>query len=204
MEETNKPRILFVGKDRELRQAFEEEAQAARGGSFDFANADPRDVSIGSLPSATIHVARPRAGAGDCIVLVDDEAAVCLDLAHALEEEFGRAYDIETATDASRGLAILGELEAGGRKVALLSTCYNMPGMNGPEFLERATKGRPGMATILVSGGCEATEVLSLFSRAILDAQLSKPFDAGVLRFVAGFLLAPPNLPGQAEAGLGH
>jgi CheY-like chemotaxis protein len=201
MEERNKPRILFVGRDRELRQAYEEEAQAARGGSFDFANADPRDAVIGGLPGATIHVAGPRAGEGDSILLVDDEASMCLDLAHALEEDFGRAYDIETATDAKRGLAILGELEARGRKVALLSTCYNMPGMNGPEFLERAKKGRPGLATILVSGGCEATEVLGLFSRAILDAQLPKPFDADVLRFVAGFLLAPPGMPGPGRGG---
>jgi DNA-binding NtrC family response regulator len=137
-------------------------------------------------------------GPDKAVLIVDDEAIICLALKQELKIALGSAYRYETALDGTRGLATIKELVAAHVKVVLIISDWLMPGMKGDEFLIEARRGNPDVRTIMVSGQCNEFEVGNIRSSGILDAFFKKPWDSGaLLRTCRTFLLEEEN--GSAE-----
>jgi DNA-binding NtrC family response regulator len=79
-----------------------------------------------------------------CIVLVDDEAAY-VDLLEQLMVEHVKC-PVVSFTDPRKALKGLR-----GRKVAMVVTDFNMPGMDGLEFIAAAQKLLPGIPVIMIT-----------------------------------------------------
>ena len=80
------------------------------------------------------------------ILVVDDDAAVCTFMQHALE---GRGYHVWTAHSGSEALTVLDQR---GRDLRLLLTDVIMPDMTGPALATAAGRALPGLRVLYVSG----------------------------------------------------
>ncbi len=110
----------------------------------------------------------PRARAGECILVVEDDLDVLAFSVDALET---LGYSVIGAKDAQQALAILGERTG----ITLLFTDVELPGANGPELVKAALRQQPSLA-VLYTTGYTANAVVH---RGILDREvrsLNKPF----------------------------
>jgi DNA-binding NtrC family response regulator len=81
----------------------------------------------------------------DCSVLViDDDEKVCLALSRHVEQMGCRARH---ATSGARGLELVAE-----QAPDLVLLDLKMPGMSGPEFLEKLRKDHPALPVVIVTG----------------------------------------------------
>jgi two-component system cell cycle sensor histidine kinase/response regulator CckA len=87
---------------------------------------------------------QPAEGGGQCILVVEDEAAVRRMMCRTLEQ---CGYDVVGAADGDEALRIF---EEGG--VDLVLTDVVMPGMSGKELLESLRERRPDLKAIYMSG----------------------------------------------------
>ncbi len=102
------------------------------------------DGAVAPPPAAT--AAPPRAGTGQCVLLVEDEAAV-RDFARDQLERLG--YRVIEASDGPSALTVL-QARA---DIELLFTDVMMPGgMSGRELAEAAHRLRPGLPVLYTSG----------------------------------------------------
>jgi CheY-like chemotaxis protein len=79
------------------------------------------------------------------ILLVDDEALVRAGTAMMLDE---LGHSVVEASSGKTGLQILAEDDA----ISVLMTDYNMPDMNGLEFIDHAKRIRSDLLAILMTG----------------------------------------------------
>jgi putative nucleotidyltransferase with HDIG domain len=86
---------------------------------------------------------------GKTVVVVDDDASMCEYLSETLT--LG-GYECETFPN---GAAALGWLASTDRRVDLLLSDVNMPGMNGLDLLRTVKAVAPELPFILVSGACD-------------------------------------------------
>src|SRR4051812_13180616 len=87
------------------------------------------------------------------VVCVDDEPHVVGGLALHLR----RRYDVELATSGQAALELLGR----GPEAAVVISDMRMPGMNGAEFLARASAAHPNTTRILLTGYAEIEAAIS-------------------------------------------
>ena len=107
-------------------------------------------------------------GASECVLVVDDEAAVRRFAARVLREA---GYDVGEAADGADALSLI---RSGAVAPAAVVSDIVMPRMNGVELLEFLSLERPRLPVILMSGyGTEA-----LGRRGIVSpcGVLTKPF----------------------------
>jgi len=89
------------------------------------------------------------AGAGETVLIVDDEPTVRMLVADALEE---RGYACIEAADGPTGLRIL----QGGERIDLLITDVGLPGgLNGRQVADAARVLRPGLKVLFITGYAE-------------------------------------------------
>jgi len=109
----------------------------------------------------------PAPGAGQCVLVVDDEPGVRTFMAATLRDA---GYDAVEAEDPGAALRLLDA-----NKPDLLLTDYSMPGMTGLELAEHARARTNGtMRVLIVSGYADADAIEASAARATL---LRKPFD---------------------------
>lgn len=113
------------------------------------------------------------------VVCVDDEPHVVGGLALHLR----RRYDVELATSGQAGLELLDRKP----EAAVVISDMRMPGMNGAEFLAKASAAHPNTTRILLTGYAE------------LDAAISAINDGRVFRFLVK-PCPPPDLLRTVEA----
>ncbi|MFA6434683.1 MAG: response regulator [Elusimicrobiales bacterium] len=104
------------------------------------------------------------------ILLIDDDAELCAELADLLRAE---GFKVKIASDAFEGVKLL----ASGRFDAAVLD-YKMPGLDGVEILKKAKDSKVKTAVFLVSGRpfmeeLLAVEDLSGYVRSVVQ----KPFD---------------------------
>ena len=91
------------------------------------------------------------------VVCVDDEPQVLSGLSLHLR----RRYDVETATSGAAGL----ELLARQPQAAVVISDMRMPGMNGAEFLAKASVQHPHTTRILLTGYAEVDAAIAAVNK---------------------------------------
>lgn len=103
------------------------------------------------------------------ILLVDDEPNVLKAFQRALRKE---PYILLTAQSAEEGLKLL---EA--REVSLVISDYNMPRMNGLEFLKSIKTQYPHILAIMLTGQAEIQIAVQAINEAGVYKFIQKPWD---------------------------
>ena len=127
----------------------------------------PRHASVAVLEGETTAPATP-AGAGETVLVVDDEDAVRMLVAEALAD---MGYVALEAADGPAGLDILRSVA----KVDLLVTDVGLPGLNGRQLADAARVLRPGLRVLFITGYAGNAAI----GNGMLDAGmeiLTKPF----------------------------
>nr|WP_186329604.1 response regulator [Variovorax boronicumulans] len=111
-------------------------------------------------------------GAGETVLVVDDERAIRMLMVEALTDLGYRVLDAE---DGPRAIALLGA----NRSIALLVTDVGLPGMNGRHLADAARVMLPQLKVLFVTGYAEN----AVLSHGLLPSGmqvLTKPFDLDV------------------------
>lgn len=109
------------------------------------------------------------------ILLAEDEAATRDFVKRALEQD---SHKISTATEGAEALALLSS-DPGG--FDLLITDYQMPAMDGISLAEKASKVRPGLPILLMSGFAIDRNQLKIAGANIVGL-VPKPFTLEQIR----------------------
>ena len=121
----------------------------------------------------------------EAIVCVDDEAIILMDLTNGLKKHFGSRFEYATALSAEEGLVVISNLITKGIRVILIISDWQMPGMNGRDFLEKVEKLHPGLQAVLMSAYPEAWLIDQTKEVDIIRACFSKPIKmASLIRFI--------------------
>jgi CheY-like chemotaxis protein len=110
-------------------------------------------------------------GAGELVLIVDDEQSI-LQITAATLEKFG--YTTATATDGAEGLAVFAERK---NDVAAVLTDISMPLMDGPAMIRALRKIKPETPILAMSGLMNPDQSSELEILKV-DGFLTKPFTA--------------------------
>jgi PAS domain S-box-containing protein len=123
-------------------------------------------------------------GAGELILVVDDEPAV-RDVLRQILTAIG--FRVRTAQDGRGALEILGDASI---PVAGVITDLHMPVMDGIELAREIRRRRPDLPVVLASGYAEKAEP-QVFAQLRFTAQLHKPFSLETLSHTLRRMLRP-------------
>jgi CheY-like chemotaxis protein len=107
-------------------------------------------------------------GAGETVLVVEDDRAVRLLIVEALHE---LGYDALEAADSLEALPVI----ESGRPIDLLITDVGLPGLNGRQLAEIARQTRPDLPILFVTGYAANAAVRSDFLGPGMD-MIAKPF----------------------------
>lgn len=110
------------------------------------------------------------------IVVVDDEpniaSAIRRELAAISPDRLdGERAEIETFTSGEMALSRLAAMS-----VDLVISDYNMPGMNGIEFLSQVIEMQPHVGRLILSGRADLDVVVEAINRLHIDRFITKPW----------------------------
>jgi len=130
----------------------------------------------------------------EAIVCVDDEGIILLDLISRLRKHFHDRFVYSSATSAKEGLQVIAGLITEGVRVILIISDWQMPGMNGREFLAEVEKTHPGIQAVLMSAYPEAWLEKQVKEVDIIRACFSKPIKMpSLIRFIESIHLDLPT-----------
>jgi CheY-like chemotaxis protein len=114
------------------------------------------------------------------ILVVDDEPDIeTLFRQHFRRDLRARRFDMEFASSAQDALDVIGKED--GRKIILLLSDINMPGMSGLDLLPTVKQARPDLPVIMITAyGDPETRRMAVERGA--DGLLTKPLEFTVLR----------------------
>ncbi len=112
---------------------------------------------------------------GTRILLIDDEEIVLDSCTEILR---GEPYEVATAADGTRGLALLKEL-----RPDLVVVDLKMPGLSGFEVLERIHDADPTVVPIVITGYATVSSAVEAMKRGAYDF-LPKPFTPEEFRLI--------------------
>ncbi len=136
-----------------------------------------------------------RYGAGETILVVEDEEAVLAAVARILRRS---GYEVLPAPPERA----IGEVEARRQPIDLLLTDLVMPRMSGAELAEKLASRQPGLRVLFMSGYSDDGVV----GRDLASGEhplLTKPFTPAQLLDAVGRVLAPPSDGPLARASAG-
>ena len=146
---------------------------------------------VASAPAAEAPVLVPSGGAGQTVLVVEDDPAVSALLAELLVEA---GYQVRTAVDGYGGLAAL-ESDA---VVDLLVTDIGLPGLNGRQMAEAGRLLRPRLPVLFMTGYAELTTAAGGFLEDGMQ-MIAKPFKVvEMLARIEQMLALPATATGDA------
>jgi PAS domain S-box-containing protein len=107
-------------------------------------------------------------GAGETVMVVEDDSSVRMIVLEVLEE---LGYAAVSAVDARTAIPIL----ESNQRIDLLVTDVGLPGMNGRQLAEVARQTRPGLKVLFITGYAENAALRNGFLASGMD-MLTKPF----------------------------
>lgn len=126
----------------------------------------------------------------EAIVCVDDEAIILLDLIRQLKKHFQDRFVYSSAVSAEEGLQTISDLIDAEIRVILIISDWQMPGMNGRDFLMEVERRHPGIHAVLMSAYPEAWLEQQTTEISIIRACFSKPIKMPTLiRFIESIRL---------------
>ncbi|MGE0359318.1 MAG: ATP-binding protein [Vicinamibacterales bacterium] len=131
--------------------------------------------AITSRPEAepAAEAARPTAGGQEVILLVEDQTAVREVTVAALERQ---GYNVMSAAGGAEALALVGARQA---PIDLVLTDVVMPGMSGPQLVERLREQLPAIRAVFMSG--YAADAVARPDGGRRTGFIQKPFTAAML-----------------------
>ena len=169
----------------ELGGGIRVRSEEGKGTTFEVFFPLAAEEMVAAVPS----VRPPQQGAGEPVLVVDDDEVVAYFAAEAVKI---MGFTAETA---SGGAQALERLRTGPENFALLVLDYAMPGMTGAEFIRAARELKPGLPVILMSGDLARAD-LEWMGKLPRARMLQKPFSINDLMAVAGKLVGPGALVG--------
>ncbi len=140
--------------------------------------ATPADLAANGVgPSAPL-----RAGAGEIVLVVEDEASVRALVVEVLSE---LGYQALEAPDGDTALTHL----RSDQPIDLMITDVGLPGLNGRQLAEIARRQRPNLGVLFVTGYAPSAAVRADFLDPGMD-MISKPFAMGDLAFKISEMIA--------------
>ena len=115
------------------------------------------------------------------IICVDDEKIVLENLRLLLEQHWGDAYAVATASTGEAALTIAQELRKNQVLVTLVIAEQKLPGMKGDELLLALEALDSRIQKVMISGHATAAEVGNVVNRGRLFRYLPKPWNASEL-----------------------
>lgn len=110
------------------------------------------------------------------VLCVDDEPIILQSLRIELRNALSGQCTIETAESGEEALDIFAEIRQDGRRLAILISDQNMPGMKGHEVLARIKGLSPETFTILLTGFSDLEGVKQAVNNADLYRYITKPW----------------------------
>lgn len=110
------------------------------------------------------------------VLCVDDEPIILQSLRIELRNALSGQCTIETAESGEEALDIFTEIRQDGRRLAILISDQNMPGMKGHETLARVKTQSPETFTILLTGFSDLEGVKQAVNNADLYRYITKPW----------------------------
>jgi len=107
------------------------------------------------------------------ILFVDDE----INVLHAYQRQFRKTFDVETALGGDGGLKII----LSGSKFVVIVADFNMPGMNGIEFLAKVKEETPNSVRMMLTGNANIDTSIKAVNEGNIFRFLTKPCPAKVL-----------------------
>jgi len=114
------------------------------------------------------------------ILVVDDEEHVRESLSAVLGRE---GYVVHLADSGERGLQLLKEQPV----IQLVISDYNMPGMNGVEFLKLIRERHPNVVRIMLTGDPDPQTIIRSINEGEVYRFIKKPWDNTLLRVTVYF-----------------
>lgn len=133
----------------------------------------PRHEGEGHEAAVAVEAAEIGRGAGETVLIVEDETVV-RDMVVEVLTDLG--YRALQATDGPSGLSLLASAE----RIDLLVTDVGLPGLNGRQLADQARANRPGLKVIFMTGYAETMAGAS----GLLEpgmAMITKPFTMDVM-----------------------
>ena len=111
------------------------------------------------------------------ILCVDDERIILDSLKIQLEREFKNNFLFEYAQDPEEALEIIDELILEKVDVLLVVYDYQMPGMNGDQFVATLKVKLPNVNIVMLTGQMPKDVKLKLLNKNIVLKVISKPWN---------------------------
>ena len=108
------------------------------------------------------------------VLIVDDEPNVLNAFQRALRKQ---SYTLLTAESGQQALQLLDA-----REVSLVISDYNMPGMNGLDFLKQVKSLHPHILSIMLTGQAEISIAVQAINEAGVYKFIQKPWDDNDLK----------------------
>ncbi|MDV6234876.1 response regulator [Leptospira ellisii] len=122
------------------------------------------------------------------IICVDDEVSVLETIQQQLRNEFGGSHEIETASSAEEGLALMEEIQRSGFVIEVIIADQVMPGMKGSQFLEEVHRRLPDSIKIMLTGQAGLDSAIHAINYGGLSRYVEKPWNieelTGDIRFL--------------------
>jgi PAS domain S-box-containing protein len=131
--------------------------------------------------STEIDHVRAVQGAGQTVLLVEDDDSVRLLVSEVIEE---LGYTAIEAAEPNQAVPIL----ASGRSIDLMISDVGLPGMNGRQLAEIARQNRPELPILFITGYAENAAIRSDFLGTRM-AMIAKPFNIEVLAAKIGEMI---------------
>lgn len=125
------------------------------------------------------------------ILLVDDESSVLSAFTRALRLE---SYTVLTAASSAEALRILSA-----REVSIVVSDYNMPDMNGLEFLKQVKTDYPHLLTIMLTGKADIEIAINAINEAGIHKFIQKPWEDAYVKGVLQRTLKELDYANQKE-----
>lgn len=127
----------------------------------------------GEVQTDVAHVSDIPRGAGETVMIVEDDPSVRLIVTEVLNE---LGYGAIEAVDAATAIPIL----QSGQRIDLLVTDVGLPGLNGRQLAEIARQSRPHLKVLFITGYAQNAAVRSGFLDPGMD-MMTKPFAVDAL-----------------------